>query len=216
MFRPAYAPQAIDALLKLTGLDSTWAVADRRDDDRILISVADDGVGFDPAKLAAGRSAFGLEVMRERAAQIGGEVRIETAPGRGTTVAVAVAVYQRTDGQIPDGRDPAPAPARNPPSGHCIRPQSGIGQGGRAAGIEGLSRPRRMAKVESQKENAKCAKAGGKSGNQKGDLAEPHQRILGGIADRTPGLSLICRIHRSSLQRRQAILPPGRIHHQSS
>jgi len=58
-------------------------------DRQILISVADDGVGFDPKMLTAGQS-FGLEVMRERAVQIGGEIRIDTAPGQGTTVTVTI------------------------------------------------------------------------------------------------------------------------------
>ncbi|KUO73051.1 MAG: hypothetical protein APF77_20480 [Clostridia bacterium BRH_c25] len=62
----------------------------RKKDRQILISVADDGVGFDPGKLVDGKSSFGLEVMRERAGQVGGEVRIDTVPGQGTIVTVTI------------------------------------------------------------------------------------------------------------------------------
>jgi signal transduction histidine kinase len=51
--------------------------------------VADDGRGFDPAvPLDDGR--FGLYGMRERARMIGANLRIESAPGKGTTVELTV------------------------------------------------------------------------------------------------------------------------------
>ncbi len=49
--------------------------------------IEDDGVGFDPG--AAG-SGMGLEGMRERLALIGGTLKIETRPGRGTTLVAVV------------------------------------------------------------------------------------------------------------------------------
>jgi len=50
------------------------------------VRVRDDGRGFDPqAALRAGRSR-GLVGMHERAELLGGELRIESAPGQGTTV----------------------------------------------------------------------------------------------------------------------------------
>jgi signal transduction histidine kinase len=56
---------------------------------RVVLSVSDDGAGFDPAE-AAGRHGMGLDLMRERVAELGGELRLESAPGEGTTVRVAV------------------------------------------------------------------------------------------------------------------------------
>ena len=59
----------------------------------LVVSVADDGVGFDPAAL--GPAAFpgvGLASMRERAVAIGGDLAVETVPGGGTTIAVRVAL----------------------------------------------------------------------------------------------------------------------------
>jgi PAS domain S-box-containing protein len=53
----------------------------------IRMSIRDDGVGFDPASPPdGGLGHFGLPTMRERAALAGGWLRIETAPGAGTTV----------------------------------------------------------------------------------------------------------------------------------
>jgi signal transduction histidine kinase len=53
--------------------------------------VQDDGAGFDPALLdtAAGRE-FGLSFMRERAEEVGGNVRVHSSPGKGTQVVIRV------------------------------------------------------------------------------------------------------------------------------
>lgn len=49
--------------------------------------VADDGRGFDPARLPPG-AHFGLATMRERAEAAGGSFRVESRPGQGTRVIV--------------------------------------------------------------------------------------------------------------------------------
>lgn len=58
----------------------------------LLIDVVDDGVGFDPDHLPPASSAggFGLRALRERVAQIGGTLSIESQPGEGTAVAASV------------------------------------------------------------------------------------------------------------------------------
>ncbi|WP_151191821.1 histidine kinase N-terminal 7TM domain-containing protein [Desulfotomaculum copahuensis] len=56
---------------------------------RIRISITDDGRGFDVnAPAPDGGSGFGLGIMRERAQEAGGILRIESVPGRGTRVTV--------------------------------------------------------------------------------------------------------------------------------
>jgi signal transduction histidine kinase len=56
------------------------------------VRVHDDGRGFDPeAALRAGRSR-GLVGMRERAELLGGELRIDSAPGEGATVTAVIPV----------------------------------------------------------------------------------------------------------------------------
>ncbi|MEA2139839.1 MAG: hypothetical protein QOG56_2989, partial [Solirubrobacteraceae bacterium] len=57
-------------------------------DDAIDLRVADDGVGFDTSEVRSRR--LGLTTMAERAKAIGGDLRIESAPGVGTTVNLAV------------------------------------------------------------------------------------------------------------------------------
>jgi signal transduction histidine kinase len=52
-----------------------------------LVTVVDDGSGFDEAEIAPGQ---GLRNMRARAATIGGGFRISSAPGRGTALEVVL------------------------------------------------------------------------------------------------------------------------------
>ncbi len=53
--------------------------------DRLEIEVADDGIGFDPANQLK-RQGLGLIGMRERLALARGNLRIVSAPGRGTAI----------------------------------------------------------------------------------------------------------------------------------
>lgn len=62
----------------------------RREKEWLQIFVVDDGIGFNPKKFPSSRSTFGLEVMKERAAQVGGDLRIETAPGQGVAVVISI------------------------------------------------------------------------------------------------------------------------------
>jgi NarL family two-component system sensor histidine kinase LiaS len=59
--------------------------------DSIVLSVRDDGVGFDPTIRSSG---YGRESMHERAQSIGGRLTISSAPGRGTSVTLRVPVAQ--------------------------------------------------------------------------------------------------------------------------
>jgi signal transduction histidine kinase len=55
-------------------------------DHRVVLTVADDGVGFDPLDPRAEGKHLGLLSMRERAEALGGELRVESNAGAGTTV----------------------------------------------------------------------------------------------------------------------------------
>jgi signal transduction histidine kinase len=55
----------------------------------LSLTVDDDGVGFDPD---SPREGFGLRSMAARIAEIGGSMRVASAPGRGTRVSVSVPV----------------------------------------------------------------------------------------------------------------------------
>jgi signal transduction histidine kinase len=56
-------------------------------DAAIELDVEDDGCGFDPFEVSAG-AGFGLLSMRERAHELGADLLLESAPGRGTRVRV--------------------------------------------------------------------------------------------------------------------------------
>jgi signal transduction histidine kinase len=52
----------------------------------LILSIRDDGVGFDPAATAPREDCFGLDGMAERARNAGGTLTVVSAPGHGTTV----------------------------------------------------------------------------------------------------------------------------------
>jgi PAS domain S-box-containing protein len=55
----------------------------------LVLEVVDNGSGIDDPQ-AAGKEGFGFSNMRARAAQIGAQLEVRTAEGRGTTIAVRV------------------------------------------------------------------------------------------------------------------------------
>jgi PAS domain S-box-containing protein len=58
----------------------------------ISLTVVDDGIGFDPARVdrSGERMGWGIMNMRERAQAVGGTLTIESAPGKGTRVIAIV------------------------------------------------------------------------------------------------------------------------------
>jgi signal transduction histidine kinase len=62
-------------------------------DDRLLVDVQDDGVGFDADRGAGARddgSGFGLRGLRERVEILGGSLAVESEKGSGTTIGFQV------------------------------------------------------------------------------------------------------------------------------
>ena len=77
-------------------------------EDRLRLTVRDDGAGFDPAEMrrrAQAGGSLGLLSLEERAALGGGTLEIDSAPGRGTTLVLTLPVSAAVPG-------PADAPAR--------------------------------------------------------------------------------------------------------
>jgi len=59
------------------------------DDAGVLLLVRDDGVGFDPQQSqTVGR--YGLSGMRERAQLVGGQLTVDSGPGKGTTIQLTI------------------------------------------------------------------------------------------------------------------------------
>ncbi|MBI5305776.1 MAG: GAF domain-containing protein [Chloroflexi bacterium] len=73
-------------------------------DGRGELWIADDGAGFDPGIAPTdGRKHFGLSVMKARAASLGGNLRVESAPTRGARVCVEWQL-QEENSHASDGR----------------------------------------------------------------------------------------------------------------
>ena len=64
-------------------------VAVHADGSEVVAVVEDDGEGFDDRRVGAG-AGLGLLGMKERAASVGGSVRVESAPGSGTRVRLSI------------------------------------------------------------------------------------------------------------------------------
>jgi signal transduction histidine kinase len=71
----------------------------------LRVRIRDDGKGIDPAMLNEGRpSHYGVPGMRERAARIGGKLKIWSAPGAGTEIELSIPgsiAYGTTGGWTP-------------------------------------------------------------------------------------------------------------------
>ena len=61
------------------------------EEDRLTLTIADNGIGYDPNEVKA-KKTLGLLGMNERALLIKGELSAESKPGKGTTVAVSVRI----------------------------------------------------------------------------------------------------------------------------
>ncbi|WP_459867491.1 PAS domain S-box protein [Endothiovibrio diazotrophicus] len=83
------AQESLTNVARHAGAGRVWLTLERRG-AHCLLEVRDDGVGFDPA--LGRRNSFGLVGLRERAQILGGELEIDSAPGRGTTVTLRIPV----------------------------------------------------------------------------------------------------------------------------
>lgn len=81
------AQEALHNAVKHARANHAW-VELAAGDGEVVLTVRDDGVGFDPAEPHPGH--FGLETMHERAFRIGAELTLESAPGAGTKLRVNV------------------------------------------------------------------------------------------------------------------------------
>jgi two-component system nitrate/nitrite sensor histidine kinase NarX len=80
--------EALANVRKHSNANQVW-VHCRQDGDQVCISVEDDGDGFDPAQVEdEGGQSFGLQIMRERAESIGGNLAFDSRPNGGTRVIV--------------------------------------------------------------------------------------------------------------------------------
>jgi signal transduction histidine kinase len=75
--------EALQNAMKYAGAEATVVIRAWEEDGTLRFAVTDDGAGFDPAAKAAGT---GFVNMADRLGAIGGSLRVESAPGGGTSV----------------------------------------------------------------------------------------------------------------------------------
>lgn len=73
------------------GRPSHIAVRAGREDAQIVLRIDDDGSGFDPPAGGTRGRTMGLASMRDRAAAVGGQFALRSAPGAGTNIVVRIA-----------------------------------------------------------------------------------------------------------------------------
>ena len=74
--------------------DSIW-IDLLEDEGYVVLSVKDDGQGFDP--YIRKERHYGIPIMDERAALLGGTLSVTSAPGKGCTVVLATPVRRDSD-----------------------------------------------------------------------------------------------------------------------
>jgi CheY-like chemotaxis protein len=86
------------------------------DNDTIKVAVSDRGAGFDPARILSGpdehHTGLGLCSLAERFQMMGGQLLIDSALGKGTTVTICAPVSGKPAAEVRDGaveKKPLPA-----------------------------------------------------------------------------------------------------------
>jgi NO-binding membrane sensor protein with MHYT domain len=83
--------EALSNVSKHADASAVWTVLERRD-DRIVLSIADSGCGFDAGRPVKrdDKSGWGLTIMQERARSIAADLRVESSPGAGTRIELLI------------------------------------------------------------------------------------------------------------------------------
>jgi signal transduction histidine kinase len=83
------AQEAVRNALKHAAADQV-AVVLQRSEEGTRLTVSDDGRGFDLATAGGAEGHIGTDLLRDLAAEAGGTISIDSAPGRGTVVALSL------------------------------------------------------------------------------------------------------------------------------
>jgi nitrate/nitrite-specific signal transduction histidine kinase len=85
--------EALTNVRKHSGATKAW-VRFQQTDHHVTIRIEDNGRGFDLAPHGQnGSEHFGLQIMRERAASVGGEFQVDSQPGLGTRIKLELAIF---------------------------------------------------------------------------------------------------------------------------
>jgi signal transduction histidine kinase len=87
--------EALANVRKHSAARHAWIEFDTRTPGQLHLVIGDDGLGFDPTvSTGQAQKTFGLASMRERAESLGGQLAIESQPGRGTRIVVDVPLQE--------------------------------------------------------------------------------------------------------------------------
>ena len=89
MITPSYLGETIE----YSSLHACRSTLEDPTSDMVRMDLRDDGEGFD---LSAKSDGFGLLGMRDRVARMGGQLTIQSAPGEGTGVSIAIPIIGRS------------------------------------------------------------------------------------------------------------------------
>jgi signal transduction histidine kinase len=64
--------------------------------DSVALTIADDGIGFQPDDALTQQGHFGLSGIRGRAKKLGGVLTIDSAPAAGTSIRIVVPMTSQT------------------------------------------------------------------------------------------------------------------------
>lgn len=62
--------------------------------EELCVSIEDNGKGFEPSKIQNTKITFGLDIMRERASEIGGSINISSNVGKGSRIELKVPIKE--------------------------------------------------------------------------------------------------------------------------
>jgi signal transduction histidine kinase len=92
--------EALTNVRKHAGADRAWIRISQHEGE-VRIAIEDNGRGFDPARLEANGDHFGIRTMQERVERVGGQFRVSSQPGAGTTVAIHFPAMEANAAWIP-------------------------------------------------------------------------------------------------------------------
>ena len=83
--------EALQNIQKHAEAESVVVDVQQRQNGPLVVTITDNGKGFDPKMARHGRAgSSGLVSMRERAATVGGTLKLESRPGAGTTITLTL------------------------------------------------------------------------------------------------------------------------------
>lgn len=88
------AQEALNNVTKYARAHNLWVEMSCKNDE-FRLTIRDDGRGFDPSKIPADH--VGIQIMSERAAEIGAKLEINSTIGTGTTVSLYRRIDEYTD-----------------------------------------------------------------------------------------------------------------------